>query len=89
MKKLDISIGILTWKRLDVLRQTLNSYKQNGLLSISDDITIFFQEIGEKEIKLANEFGVKYLGNKSNIVGDIIGSNTERVIKTNIWENSE
>ncbi len=67
MEKLNISIGILTWKRLDILRQTLNSYKERGLLNISDDITIFFNEIGEEEIKLAKEFGLRFLGNKENI----------------------
>ena len=67
MTKLDISIGILTWKRLDVLQQTLDSYKANGLLELSNDITIFFQEIGEEEIKLANNYGLKYIGAKENI----------------------
>ena len=67
MNKLDISIGILTWKRLDILRQTLESYRKNGLLNLSDDITIFFQEIGEEEIALAKEFNLKWIGDKTNI----------------------
>ena len=57
----------MTWKRLDILRQTLVSYRDNGLLDLSDDVTIFFNEIGEEEIALAKEFNVKYLGNEKNV----------------------
>ncbi len=67
MEKLKISIGILSWGRLDILRQTFNSYKERGLLNITDDITIFFQEISEADIAFAKEFAVKYLGSDENI----------------------
>ncbi len=67
MSKLNLSIGILTWKRLDILRQTLDSYKKNGLLELSDDIRIFFNEIGEEEIALAKEYNLKYSGDKENV----------------------
>ena len=64
---LNISIGILTWKRLDILRQTLDSYKKGGLLDLTDDITVFFNEIGEEEIALAKEYNLKCIGDKENI----------------------
>ena len=67
MNSMKISIGILSWNRLDILRQTLNSYKDNRLFDLSDDITIFFQEIGKNEISLAKEFGIKYIGNSENV----------------------
>ncbi len=63
----NLSIGILTWKRLDILRQTLISYRDNGLLDLSDDITIFFQEMGDEEVALAKEFNIKYIGDKDNV----------------------
>lgn len=66
MNKLNLSIGILSWKRNDVLCQTLSSYQRNGLLEVSDDITVFFNEIGGEEVALAEEFGLKYIGTPEN-----------------------
>ena len=45
MKKLDLSIGILAWKNIKTLGKTLDTFLDNGLLDIVEDITIFFQEI--------------------------------------------
>lgn len=67
MNKLNLSIGILSWKRNDVLRQTLLSYKKNGLLETSNDITVFFNEMGDEEVSLAKEFGLKHIGSTENI----------------------
>ena len=45
MKKLDLSIGILAWKNIKTLEKTLDTFLDNGLFDIVEDITIFFQEI--------------------------------------------
>lgn len=64
---LPLSIGILAWKSDSALENTLNSYKNNGLLNISDDIRIIFQEVRTKDIELANKFNLKYIGLSDNI----------------------
>ena len=51
MNKLPISIGILGWNSNNSsLPNTLFSYLRNEFLDISDDITIFFQEMKEEDI---------------------------------------
>ena len=62
-----LSIGILSWNRPEILEQTLSSYKKNGLLSFSDDITIFFNEISEKDKKIVKKYNIKYLSSDVNI----------------------
>ena len=66
MKKIPISICILAWKSAATLRNTFRSYQKHGLLNISDDITILFQEISESDKKIADKFGVKYMGLTEN-----------------------
>jgi len=68
MEKLPVSIGILGWNSNNSsLPNTLFSYLRNGFLDISDDITIFFQELKEEDIKLANYFNIKYIGAPTNV----------------------
>lgn len=67
MEKLPISICILSWNNLKTLSNTLKSYKKNGLLSLSDDITILFQEASFEDIALANKFNIKYIALTENI----------------------
>jgi hypothetical protein len=68
MQKLPISIGILGWNTNNSsLPNTMFSYLRNRLFEVTDDITIFFQEIKEEDIKLANYFNIKYIGNSKNV----------------------
>ena len=67
MKKLDLSIGILAWKNIKTLEKTLNTFLDNGLLDIVEDITIFFQEISKEDIALAKKYNIKYIENPKNI----------------------
>ena len=67
MSKLPISICILSWKSGKTLANTLFSYKKNGFLAMSDDITILFQEVSNSDKKLAEKFEVKYIGLQENI----------------------
>ena len=64
---LPISICILSWKNEKTLENTLKSYQKNGLLNLSDDVTILFQEVSEKDIAIANKYKVKYIGLQENI----------------------
>ena len=47
----------------------MESHKQNGLFDIipAKNRIIFFQEISETDINLANKYDLKVLGNKKNI----------------------
>jgi hypothetical protein len=65
--KLPISIGILSWKSNQTLRNTLNSYKINGLLDLVNDVTILFQEVSEEDKKIANDYNIPFIGMEENI----------------------
>lgn len=68
MQKLPISIGILGWNSNNSsLPNTLFSYLRNGFFDITDDITIFFQELKDEDKKLADYFGIKYIGSDNNV----------------------
>jgi len=62
-----LSIGILSWKSPLTLKQTLLSYKKNGLFDISDEIFIYFNEINNQDIKIAKNFNIDYIGTSKNI----------------------
>lgn len=68
MDKLPVSIGILGWNSFNSsLPNTLFSYKRNGFLDISDDITVLFQEVKDTDVKLANFFDLNYIGSETNL----------------------
>ena len=67
MEKLPVSIGILSWNNIKTLQNTLKSYKKNGLLDLSDDIVILFQEVTDADKAIAKKFKVKYIGLKENV----------------------
>lgn len=67
LTKLPISIGILSWNSRSTLENTLNSYKNNGLFEISNDIQIIFQETDNKDIEIANKFNLPYIKLDTNI----------------------
>lgn len=66
-KKLPISVGILSWKSNETLRNTLDSYVKNGLFDIVNDVTIFFQEVSEEDRKIANDYNIPFIGVEQNI----------------------
>lgn len=65
----NITIGYLSWKRHYILEQTLNSHKDNGLFNIISSVNkfIYFQEISQTDINIANKFGCEYIGSEENI----------------------
>jgi FkbM family methyltransferase len=67
VNKLPISIGILSWKSNQTLRNTLNSYQRNGLFDIVDNVVLFFQEISEEDRILAKEYNLPYISTEENI----------------------
>jgi hypothetical protein len=63
------TIGYLSWNKYELFKKTLITHKKNGLFDIilPENRIIFFQEMSDNDIKLANEFECKYIGNSKNI----------------------
>jgi hypothetical protein len=64
---LPLSVGILAWNSGETLRNTLSSYKNNGLFDMVNDVTLFFQEASEDDIKIAHEYDLPFIAFNSNI----------------------
>ena len=64
-----LTIGYLSWKKIDIFKKTLKSHKQNGLFNLipKENRIIFFQEIDENQINLAKEYECNYTGDINNI----------------------
>lgn len=65
--KLPLSIGILSWNSNQTLRNTLESYKKNGLFDIVNDITLFFQEVCDEDVKIAKEYNIPFISFDENV----------------------
>lgn len=65
----EITIGYLSWKNQHKILETLSSHRDNGLFDIikPENRIIFFQEICDTDIEIANKFNCKFIGNKENI----------------------
>lgn len=65
----EITIGYLSWKRHNILQQTLQSHKENGLFDLipPENRIIFFQEISQLDRNIADKYNLNTLGNKGNI----------------------
>lgn len=83
MTKLPISIRILSWNNGKTLKNTLSSYRKNGLLEISDDITVLFQEVSNQDKEIAKQFGIKHIGLEENIG---IGKGVSQLIENAKYE---
>jgi len=80
---LPISIVILSWKSHKTLHNTLTSYKEKGLLNLTDDVTIFFQEMSDTDLAICEEFQINVIGSSSNIG---IGKAFEELFKNAKYE---
>jgi hypothetical protein len=61
-----VGAGILSWKSEETLRATLESHRRSGFLDLFDEITILFQEVRDRDIALAEEFGIDWIGSDKN-----------------------
>ena len=83
MQKLSLSICILSWKSKKSIANTLLSYQKNGLLDLSDDIVILFQECSSGDKKIAEKFGIKHIDLSENIG---IGKGISKLIENAKYE---
>ncbi len=63
-----LSIGILSHYAPKTLRNTLETYKKNGLFEVSDDIFAVLQMSNrqQQEIDVCNEFNIRYVALSNN-----------------------
>ena len=67
MRKLQFSIGILSWKGYDSLINSLISYEKNGLSSLTNNKFVCLPEYKEEGIKIAKKFKYTPILIKENI----------------------
>ena len=67
MSKLEFSIGILSWKGYDSLKNSLISYEKNGLSKLTNNKFICLPEYNEEGIKIAKKFNYKSILIDKNI----------------------
>ena len=67
MENLNFSIGILSWKGYASLYNSLISYEENGLNSLTQSKFICLPEYNNVGIKICNNFGYKPILFKNNI----------------------
>ena len=67
MKSLNFSIGILSWKGYASLYNSLKSYQENGLNSLTQSKFICLPEYNNEGIKICKNFGYKPILFKKNI----------------------
>ena len=67
MKNLNFSIGILSWKGYASLYNSLKSYEENGLNSLTQSKFICLPEYNNEGIKICKNFGYKPILFKKNI----------------------
>lgn len=67
MRKLNLSVGILSWKSPRTLLNTLESYKGSGLLDIVNDATILFQEGDSADKSIAELYKTNAIISEYNV----------------------
>jgi hypothetical protein len=56
MKKLPISIGIMTWRDTDSLYKLLKNYKKAGLFEITDDVHVLLQDGTKEDVDVVEKY---------------------------------
>jgi hypothetical protein len=64
----NISLGVLSWNSPITLKNSFESYKESGLLELSNDINCLIQPspLQNEEIKICKEYNVNYILNDVN-----------------------
>ena len=84
MQKLPISVCILSWKSGKTIVNSLESYRKFGLLELTDDVVVLFQEVTEEDMKIASLNSIKYIGLKENVG---IGKGLTLLVENATYEN--
>jgi len=65
--KNSLCIASLSWKKPNIYRRTLETYKSGGLLDYADEKLVFFNEFTQNDIQVANDYGISAIGSENNI----------------------
>jgi hypothetical protein len=65
--KLDLDIIILGWNSSNKIRDSLNTYRDNGLLDMVGNVILYFQEVSVEDFNLAKEFNLDFIGSSQNV----------------------
>lgn len=77
----EITMGMLSWKSPLTIRNTLDSYKKNGLLTMVKPM-LYFQERSPQDDALAKEYGITDVMGESSTNTGIIGGMIEMIQAT-------
>lgn len=62
-----ISVGILSFKAHKTIDATLDNYKKSGFFDVFKNVKLFFQSISDDDIKVAEKYGLEYVGRPDNV----------------------
>ena len=65
-QKPSLGLSILSWRAWNTLEATLKSHQENGLFNHFDKTAIYFQDLCDKDIEIANRYGLDYTGGPNN-----------------------
>jgi hypothetical protein len=67
-EKINISLGLLSYNAPNTLKQTLQSYKDSGLLDISNDVFAILQKSDkqDKEAQVCEKYNIRYINLPDN-----------------------
>jgi hypothetical protein len=69
-QKPSIGLSLLSWRSWNTLETTLKSHQEKGLFNHFDKIVIYFQDLCDQDIEIANRYGLDYTGGpNSGIAG--------------------
>ena len=65
-----VGLSIVSWRSWNTLEQTLSTYRDAGLFDIVDKSILYFQDLSERDIKIAEKFGLAYTGGPNCGIAD-------------------
>ena len=65
-----IGVSILSWRSWNTLEKTLTSYRDAGLFNVVDKVILYFQDLCDRDIEIAEKFGVQYTGGSNCGIAD-------------------
>ena len=65
-----IGVSLLSWRSWSTLEKTLTSYQDAGLFDVVDKVIINFQDLCDRDIEIAETFGIQYTGGPNCGIAD-------------------
>ena len=68
--KSTVGVSIVSWRSWNTLEQTLTTYRNAGLFEVVDKTILYFQDLCERDIEIAENFGLAYTGGPNCGIAD-------------------